>query len=83
MSRTIYNKRCFFFRRDPRGLSQCAANCVCCFLCSFSVRRIEGLDVKDHVQLVGCRQSYWTSLLFSAVALLVSFAALLKQVGAL
>ena len=72
----IYQQACYFFRRDAQQAPTCGANGRFCLSCALYIRRVEGLDAKDHLNLVYSRMNVRTAFLFSLLSLLVSSLAL-------
>lgn len=71
--RFIYRTYCFFF--VSRG--NCMLDRRCCFLCSYSQKKIDRLDLRGHLDLVMSRKSSRASLYISILALLVAIAGVL------
>lgn len=72
MATLIYRKTCYFYRKTPDGSRICAVNKRCCFTCPLFTRKIEGLDLKDHVNVALVAITARRSVLFSFLALIIS-----------
>lgn len=68
----IHKKECFFFIAEGK----CMLSKSRCFGCSTYQKRIEQLDLKDHIALITARQANRASLIMSMLALLVSIASI-------
>lgn len=69
----VYRKSCVFYLTDGASAG-CAANCRCCCLCPMSIRRIEGLDLKEHLQFVASHNTAKRAFWIAVVSVLISLA---------
>jgi hypothetical protein len=76
----VYEKRCVFFHINKNNSGECAACKLTCLLCEFKIKKIKGLDIKDHLSLVFARNNYNLSFLFASVAFAVSIVTLLFEI---
>jgi len=82
--KSIYKSHCFFYQLVGSSGS-CRLSRSHCVACEMCIRRVDGLDLKDHVLLVNSRVSIRNALLFSALSLGISLVSLcmklLEMVG--
>jgi hypothetical protein len=81
----LYRQHCYFFRREATRDARCAVNHSRCLLCSVFIRKIDTLDLKQHLDLAYYRNaayraifwatmSFGTSVASAAIALLTYLA---------
>ena len=76
----IYKKTCYFYMLDSKMEPRCSANRKLCLGCSFNIRRIDNLDLKDHLGLAYTRITVRRALLFSILSLVLSIVTLTLKV---
>lgn len=72
----VNNKKCFFFITN----GNCMIDKSHCLFCSGYQKKIEDLDLRDHLNLAIAKQSSRASLLIAWLALLVSLASVYVDV---
>ena|ERR1700733_11527979 len=77
----IYLKNCCFYRKESDGSISCALNKRICFSCPFYIRKIQGLDLAQHIGLILTVVAARRGLFFSMLALLLSIFTLALQIA--
>jgi len=62
---------CFFYRKSGEKAT-CAVHGRMCLFCNLFVRPVEGLDTKDHINLVHVRNHGQWAMAFGLLALIIS-----------
>jgi len=73
----MMNNNCYFFLNNK---TKCVWGKMCCFLCSYKIKPIEGMDnrenMKDYVNIVISKNNSKRAFLISIIALIVSLSTL-------
>lgn len=72
----IYRKHCCFYRKAQDGKSSCALNSFVCFTCPYFLKKIEGLDLQQHVNVTFTAVAARRGMFFAMLALIVSLVTL-------
>src|SRR5690349_8603427 len=75
-----YKKQCYFYRKNNDQRAYCLIARPCCFSCSLYIRKIDGLDVKDHLNISLSTLTGRRSVFISMLALGVSFLTLALKI---